>query len=1050
MKLIPHYSQQFLQKKSTPSTRYKYIGVFLFLSALFWKGTVYEAFAQVTAGPDTTISACKPTCVTLKAQVVFKDTIRLATSYKMDQTIPFTTDSFGGSSKTAYVFRSVEGSYPIGFTFNFFGKCYDKFYAGPGWIGFSPNPGKWGNHKPVPIPSIGDSVPKNVIMISWCDQEGQLKYQVHGTAPYRRLVISWVNALGPSAFSTFCQYTDTDGTTVRGHMLCMFSAQIILYETTNVIENHIYRKMAPTSGITVNAVEGLHNEDGTQAVVVPGRNSTMWPTGLPGIYKDAVRFTPSGPIATYKFAWYKDSTLIDTVKQISVCPTTTTTYTAKVIYPCPPDTFSDNATITVAGNSFSVNAGPDTTICLGKSIQLQAKGGVTCTWIPPTGLSNPNIPNPVAKPLVTTTYIVSATDTVCPGTATDTIIITVDSVNAVIKGNTSICKGDSTILIASGGTKYVWNPASVGTKDTVSVKPIASTTYLVTVTDKYSCSDTASIGITVKPLPTPTFTATSPVCAGKNSSITYTGNASGSAIYNWSFDAGNANPGNGKGPHQVNWANNGTKNISLKVTDNGCMDSSKTMVTVNQNFKMAIAGNTSICKGDSTVLTASGATAYLWNTGVTTTSVTVKPTITTSYTVTASNSSCSDTASITVTVKSIPTPTFTVISPVCEGQNSTITYTGNASGNATYSWGFDGGDTSGNGKGPYQVNWTSTGTKNISLKVTDNGCSDSSKKTVNVNANLILTITGNQKICKGDSTVLTATGATSYLWSTNATTSAITVKPTKDSTFTVFGSDSFCSGKDSVKIIVNEPPQANVGNDVAICAGTPVALNTNGNASYTYSWTPSTGLDNPNSMNPTANPDTTTQYIVRVTDVNNCSDTDTIVVVVHPIPTVEAGNDVTITTGETTSLKANTSSAGIFIWTPSSGLSCTSCQSTDANPRLTTRYFVTLTDTNNCTTKDSVVVYKTCGELFIPNAFTPNGDVENETFGVYQSDFTKINMYIFDRWGEKIYETDDLNKPWDGKKDGENAQQDVYVYVIYAWDCLEQKHKYIGHVTLIR
>ncbi|PCH93468.1 MAG: hypothetical protein COB85_07020 [Bacteroidetes bacterium] len=97
--------------------------------------------------------------------------------------------------------------------------------------------------------------------------------------------------------------------------------------------------------------------------------------------------------------------------------------------------------------------------------------------------------------------------------------------------------------------------------------------------------------------------------------------------------------------------------------------------------------------------------------------------------------------------------------------------------------------------------------------------------------------------------------------------------------------------------------------------------------------------------------------------------------------------------------------------------------------------------------------------LFMPNAFTPNGDGINDTFFPLGIGFTdpkfEYTMHIYNRWGDTIFKTDDINNPWDGKANNGNkqAQSDVYIWVIKTIDTKKsagQKHQYIGHVTLFR
>jgi len=211
---------------------------------------------------------------------------------------------------------SQQGPFNIGFTFCFFGQTYNQFWVGSnGWISFSP--AQPTTFTSATIPNGAGTVPKNCVMGPWQDWHpglgGQIRYQVQGTAPCRKLVVSWV---GVPMFSC----TNLLGT-----------FHTVIYESTNVIENYIQSKPNCLAWAGGTAVQGLHNTTGTVAITVPGRNSTQWTAN-----NDAYRYTPSGPTVLPVPTWY----IVGNPNPIGVGTSITVTppvqganYTCQLVYP---------------------------------------------------------------------------------------------------------------------------------------------------------------------------------------------------------------------------------------------------------------------------------------------------------------------------------------------------------------------------------------------------------------------------------------------------------------------------------------------------------------------------------------------------------------------------------------------------------------------------------------------------------------------------------------------------------------------------------------------
>jgi hypothetical protein len=246
-----------------------------FISNLFSQNCPY-------IGPDITLP-CGQTSTTLNADLSQCNpglNPNATTNYQNTQ-IPYVAQTNTGTSLTMSD-DSQQGPFNIGFTFCFYGNTYTQFYIGSnGWISFSPN-------QPTTYTSAGvpnASAPVNSVMAAWQDWHpgigGQIRYQVQGTAPCRKLIVSWISV-------PFYSCTTVTGT-----------FHIVLYESTNVIEVHIQNKQfcAWSNGT---AVQTIQNSNGTQAVTTPGRNSTQWTA-----QNDGRRWTPSGTPVTPTPTWYQ-------------------------------------------------------------------------------------------------------------------------------------------------------------------------------------------------------------------------------------------------------------------------------------------------------------------------------------------------------------------------------------------------------------------------------------------------------------------------------------------------------------------------------------------------------------------------------------------------------------------------------------------------------------------------------------------------------------------------------------------------------------------------
>lgn len=244
-------------------------------------------------------------------------------------------------------------------------------------------------------------------------------------------------------------------------------------------------------------------------------------------------------------------------------------------------------------------------------------------------------------------------------------------------------------------------------------------------------------------------------------------------------------------------------------------------------------------------------------------------------------------------------------------------------------------------------------------------------------------------------------------------------------------------GFPSIVVIPGGSLTAGLTGNNLICSGSSTILTGTGGGNYSWNTGAST---NAISVSPTAN----TSYTVIVSN-GNCADTASINVTVNPAPTADAGTSVTITEGSQTTLSAT--GGGSYFW--SNGATT---QSISVSPTTTTTYCVQVTNTSNCTDSACVTVYvdMECDDVFIPTAFSPNNDGQNDFFYVMSNCISNMHLVIYDRWGEKVFETTDQNLKWDGSYKGKPLNIAVFVYKLEA-DLVSGEHlSEKGNVSLVR
>ena len=253
-----------------------------------------------------------------------------------------------------------------------------------------------------------------------------------------------------------------------------------------------------------------------------------------------------------------------------------------------------------------------------------------------------------------------------------------------------------------------------------------------------------------------------------------------------------------------------------------------------------------------------------------------------------------------------------------------------------------------------------------------------------------------------------------------------------------------------ISVNITEPSDLilSTTSDTSFCDlqnGSAIVTVNGGTFPYTYSW---------NSI-PVQTGATATQlaggiYTVTVTDANNCSKQQMVTVIGTQNATANAGTDETITRGQQIKLHALPDNVQ-YSWSPTDGLSCSDCQHPEASPLTTTTYTLTTTDVNGCNAIDSITItVNQVNTLFVPDVFSPNGDGKNDVLFVRGSNIAEVNFAVYDRWGERVFETRDKNFGWDGTYKGKELSGAVFVYYCIGKYNDGSEFKVKGDVSLVR
>lgn len=755
--------------------------------------------------------------------------------------------------------------------------------------------------------------------------------------------------------------------------------------------------------------------------------------------------TPSATGGTYSWSGGAGST-----QTITISPTTTTTYTVTYSLAGCVSVIDSGTAYVIAPPIVSFNTA---TICSGNSATLTSivsiPGG-NYSWTP-GGATTANI---TVSPTTTTTYTLSygIPGSVCPAQSSSGVV-TVTPAPIVISNDTSVCDGMSATLWTSvniPGGSYLWSPGGA-TTSSITVTPASSTTYSVTyvVAGCGTSSDTGQIVIT--PQPTVTVNHDS-ICLGGNAVLTATPTLSG-GTYSWSPSLGSA--------QSITVSPTSTTTYTVTYVYPGCAivtDSGNVNVTIPPTVSTA---GTSICASQTATLTAIASQPggnFSWSPGGgSSASITVSPNLSTTYTVSYSlpQSVCpavTDTATVWVT----PQPTISASgTTICSGLTATISANVSETG-GSYNWSPGGFSTP-----SITVSPATTTTYTVSyILSTCPAAVDSA--TIKVTSAPVLSVSSTDAICSGPDGTATVsvnggTGPFTYAWSTvpvsisntitGQTPGIYVVTVTDFANCTVIANDTIGDSVITLNLTANISQISCFGYNNGLISISVANCN-----ACTYAWS----NENYSVVDSNLMPGT---YSVVATDAYGCSATASYTINMPPPATLSIlPADTTVDEYAAVNLISQfgpypDSSVHSYLWTPSLGLNCAVCPSpTFSAPSGTYNYSLVVTYNQGCIVTDTVtVIVYNDHFIYVPNAFTPNGDGRNDVLQVFtHNQIRYIDMQIFDRWGELVFESQDIDRGWDGRYRGVMEEPGIFVYMLKITFDDNYSITNKGSITLIR
>ncbi len=1068
----------------------------------------FTAYIMVKAQPgcpNITASASSPSvgcgsapCVTLSASAfnIGQTTSYSVTSIPFAPPYPIAGSGIGVSVGTDDVWSPLTN---LPFPFCFFGSTYNQCVIGSnGVISFNLSYANGFCPFSFSASCPSSSLPTNAIFGVYHDVDpsvcGSVTYTLIGTAPCRMLVVN---------FNNVCHFSCTS---------LKSSFQMVLYETTNVIEVYVQNKPTCSGWNSGNALIGIQNAAGTVGYTPPGRNTGPWSAS-----NEAWRFVPTGPAIYGPIQWYDASGMFATGNSVVVCPSATTTYTAVTTYTrCDGLNITVSAPITISAFSSmttsiaSTNASCSSGTLSSGSATATVIGGtapITYSWLPSGGT------NSVATGLSPGTYTCLVSDAGnCNAVLTvtisappvpsfsislsdDTLTCAQPTVSATaVNTNTDISTMNYTFTSISSGTSTS-NPLTVSTPGTYTVFGMDPSTGCIT-------TNTFTVGIyTTIPTVTVTPNSLNIPCTGSAGTFTGTSTPTVNVSYFWLQPGGAPVYGNILTPGiagtytfvATNIAN-GCSNTQTVVVTQSTAAPTMTVTAVNNNYNIKCSPNTVTLVVNATQAPGGGVPVPYWTDASGTSTLSTSNTFSTNtpgnyvcWVYDPTPGGCTVSQTITVGIDTLrPTGGYTLDVPTntlnCNYPSAVITGTSPVSG-ATYVWYTP-------GTIPQQtlavnstsnISQTTVGTYTVEITDPNNGCKRKIPVTIYQDKQplgLTAKATPTALTCKDLQTTLQFTPnpigePLTFTWTTPPPTSTNSIN--NPITFYTAGTYTLCTTRTSngcqtcttVLVGSNTTPPATtpVPTATIVCgySTTTIEAGTTPSTNITYLWSGPKDATLSTLTGYSTNVNMPGTYYVTITNtVTGCISLNTVSVVNGTINAAFTPNPdygfAPLTVNFNNSSDVGTSATWVYgngstqTFTNSLTAPAPNGSTTYGAPGI---YTVTLiAQKGTCvSTYSAIVRVDQPSDLEIPNVFTPNDDGVNDYFILHTTNLTEIECTIFDRWGAKMYEvkTDKGNIQWDGKTmGGKDAPTGTYYYIIKAKGLDEKEYKEKGFITLLR
>lgn len=1045
-------------------------------------GAQTNSFPVITPPPSNILLPCGVNCTPIALRVPH---VKQTSEYIL-QYIPYTPQPFVSGAAVEltdlYTDDKFSDKYALGFNFCFYDSLFSKFVVGSnGLITFDTTNAKpcsnaWDLEANIPLPYAGGTqcnttpeyYPKASIMGAYLDIDPsvttghpnrRIEYRIEGVAPGRRLVVSYNdNAL----FS--CNSASV-------------TEQIICYEGTGIVEVYIKDKPTCNTWNNGNAIIGMQNWDRNKYVVEPGFNP-----GTRTLTNAAYRFLPY--FGTSRFL--RSELLLNNAVVTLADTATVAPGELQISFPnvCPATTASQYVIRTVFANC---SGGPDLvrldTVNITRSNTLNATyttTPATCasatgsvTVLVPAGVGQapftysinggPGQLSNVFLGLAAGNYTIHIQDA---GSCVQDMPVTVPSVtgiNGTASATPTACagvnNGSITVTPTTGVAPYSYSLNGGPSQGSNVFTGLAPGNYNLTFTDGNGCLGTATATVLTGSGITSTSSQTNPPCAGINNGTFTITPTSGTTPYSYSMNGGpvqNSPTFSGLGPGVYN----------VVITDGlGCTGSIQVTLVATTPLGVSAVSQQVNCFGESNgsiVLTANGGTApyeFMSNGGAFQPSGAFTNLIAGVYNLRVRDlNGCLKDTAITITQPSLLTASATTVAATCNGNDGTITLTAGG-GSPGYSYSID----SGYNYQASNIFTDSVGNYNFLFIKDTHGCIAKTTATIALSDTMRLELGLDTTICEWSSVTFapqTNPQTTIFNWSPNIDISSTTIanavaSPHYDIKYYLTAQWGVCQRSDSIQVNVKLKPIANAGFDTLICWKSPAVLRgsvirTSGPVSFL--WSPPGRLLDSSAATTPAQPDTTQQYVLEVSDNYGCGFKvyDTVLITMLPPVAADAGHDTVAVEGVPHQLFGG---GGVtYVWTPANVLDNPFAQEPKATIFSDTRFTLYVQNIAGCLGTDDVFIKVYKGPTYyLPNAFSPNGDGLNDVFRPTPVGIVRTNYFrVFNRYGELMYDTKEYRKGWDGTFKGKKQDQGTYVWMISGLTRDGKTLEMKGTVILIR